>query len=1003
MGSPQHINDFSQSGEQEILVSVFGLLPPSIERWCVEFGAWDGKHLSNTYHLISQLNWNAVLIEQDPTKFELLKASYAQNTRVALLNKTVNFEGEDTLDNLLSTLPIPLNFDLLSIDIDGNDWHVWDTVKKYRPKVVVIEFNPTIPSDVEFVQPKNLSINQGTSLLYIVNRAREKGYELINTSSCNAFFIQKQLFPLLNMADNSIQNLWKTENPAPRLFQLYDGTLVLDKEYKMRWRKKTIGKLDLQIIPQAERIYQPAQTLKINKKDIYEQYNFLQNSIGVIHIGASSGQERAIYQKYDIPVLWVEALPAVFESLQQNIADFPKQRALQALLLDVLDEELTFYVSSNQAKSSSIYPLGEHKKMWPRVEYIFEAKLRSETLTNIVLKQNIDLTNFDTIVIDTQGSELRALKGGAELLWGIHTIYVETSDCELYTGGCLDSEITAFLKPFGFVEIDRMIMKKLPEIGSCYNVLYQKPIFINPKKPLEKKPIRNIHRKEGLRNLRKTLNNFGLPPSQFQTQDAEINHIIKQLKPYNSGHSLLRLGPNGDGGYLVPDDLTGIEACYSPGIGQVMGFEEDCLKHGMRVFVADKSVEGIAKIPTEFNYSAKYLGKETEGDFVSLQDWVNSTFTTDSKDLLLQMDIEGFEYDTLTGVPQALLNRFRILVLELHFLELMVYKPTFDKIASIIKLLTTNHTVVHLHPNNCCGTFEKDMLSIPRTLEVTLLRNDRLLERKPVSLFPHHLDKENTPKPPLVLPYSWYNEKNAPGKIKAIVLTYDRNHIITEHMIRCYQNVWPNNPFVFHIPYQDPETRVPAHNKVYIKTPVSFRATVLGLLENLPAEEWVYWCIDDKYPIKINTSVFEYVFNSLQTFPSNIASILLCRTKKLLLEENVREFYFSQLQIDVLERITLHQFWAHQFIRVKTLRRIFNAMPDTIEMPTDMVKHLHKTQILDSEKLLVSKVNNIVFGESTAKRVLTENCRISLEENGFPMPPFYNGETSKPHFIGSMD
>ena len=1003
MDPQKHLNDFSQSGEQAILVSVFGLLPPNDERWCVEFGAWDGKHLSNTYHLVSQLNWNAVLIEQDPTKFELLKATYAQNTRAALLNKTVNFEGEDTLDNLLSTIPIPLYFDLLSSDIDGNDWHVWDSVKRYSPKVVVIEFNPTIPSDVEFVQPKNLAINQGTSLLYIVNNAKEKGYELINTTSCNAFFIQKKLFPLLNIDDNSIQNLWKTEKPAPRLFQLYDGTLVLDKGFKMRWQKKFVEKFDLQIIPETDRKYLPKQNLKNHQKDLLKQFSFLGNSNGIIHIGASGGDEKEIYQNFNLPVLWIEAIPAVFESLQQNIATFAKQRALQALLLDITGEEFTFFISNNQGKSSSIFPLGAHKKLWPKVEYTSETILKSETLTNLAIKQNIDLTNFDTIVIDTQGSELRALKGGADLLWGIHTLYVETSDCELYIGGCIDSEIAEFLLPFGFIETERMVMKSIHEIVTFYNVINQKPIFESPKQLLEKKAGMTAVRKKSYKNLRRILSKYGMPPKLLQTNNETINNLIQLLKPYQSGHILQRIGPDGDGGYLVPDDLAGIIACYSPGIGNIMGFEKDCLKHGMNVFVADKSVEGITHIPTEFNYLPKYLGKETEGDFISLQDWLNSNKIDKSNDLLLQMDIEGFEYDTLLSVSQSLLNRFRIIVIELHFLELLIYKPTFDKMAPIIKLLTNNHTVVHLHPNNCCGTFMKGELSIPRTLEVTLLRNDRLIDRKPAFLFPHPLDKENTPKPPLVLPYSWYGEKKVSSKIKAIVLTYDRNHIITEHMLRCYQNVWPNNPFVFHIPYQDPKICVPASNKVYTETPASFRLTVLGLLNNIPAEEWVYWCVDDKYPIKINTSIFDHIYNSLNSLPSDIASVLLCRAKKLLQDEYVKEFQYPQLQIEFLERVTFHQFWAHQFIRVKLLRRIFNAMPDTIEMPTDMVKHLHKIQLFPHEKLLVSKVNNIVFGESTAKRVLTENCKLSLQENGFPMPAFYNGETSSPHFIGLMD
>jgi FkbM family methyltransferase len=464
--------DYSQSGEQTILINTFDLIPASSERWCVEFGAWDGKHFSNTYNLISHKNWNGVLIESDSAKFELLKSTFQQNAKTILLNKTVNFEGPDSLDKILVSTPIPHDFDLLSIDVDGNDWHIWESIEEYRPKIVVIDFNPSIPSDIEFVQPKDLSINQGTSLLYIVNHAKAKGYELFNTTKRNAFFIHKALYPKLNIEDNSIQALWKTEKQSPRVFQLYDGTLVLDKEFKMRWRQKTIGQFDLQVLPESERMYQPKQSPNRINSEKLQRFDFLQNSIGVIHIGANSGQERDIYQMHKLAVLWVEADPDTYITLEQNVKTYPNQTAVQSLLLDRDGIDSPFYISTNHAASSSIYLMAQHKKFWPRVDYANEITLKSESLTTLVNRITLDLTLYDTMVLDTQGSELRVLQGGVDILWGIHTLLIETSDCELYQGGCYDSEIAEFLKPFGFVEIERWVMKSITGVGSCYNVVY---------------------------------------------------------------------------------------------------------------------------------------------------------------------------------------------------------------------------------------------------------------------------------------------------------------------------------------------------------------------------------------------------------------------------------------------------------------------------------------------------------------------------------------------------
>ena len=118
--------------------------------WCVEFGAWDGRHASNTYALISDAGYSAVLIESDPARFAALQRTHAGRSGVIALRRVVGFEGPDRLDRILAETPVPRDFDLLSIDIDGNDFHVWDAVEDYRPKLVVIEFNPTVPNEVDF-------------------------------------------------------------------------------------------------------------------------------------------------------------------------------------------------------------------------------------------------------------------------------------------------------------------------------------------------------------------------------------------------------------------------------------------------------------------------------------------------------------------------------------------------------------------------------------------------------------------------------------------------------------------------------------------------------------------------------------------------------------------------------------------------------------------------------------------------------------------------------------
>jgi hypothetical protein len=225
---------YSQCGEDGIVGAILDRLP-SVDRWCVEFGAWDGMHLSNTRHLIEARGYAAVLIEGSRARAGDLARNYASNPRVHAMNAFVGFTAENNLDTLLSDLPIPEDFDFLSIDIDGNDWHVWKAIRRLRPKVVVIEFNPTIPTPVSFVQEADPSVSQGCSLRACVELGKEKGYELVCVTEFNAFFVRAEYFPLFEISDNRPETLRRSEEFVTYLFSGYDGHVYLHGSGRMPW------------------------------------------------------------------------------------------------------------------------------------------------------------------------------------------------------------------------------------------------------------------------------------------------------------------------------------------------------------------------------------------------------------------------------------------------------------------------------------------------------------------------------------------------------------------------------------------------------------------------------------------------------------------------------------------------------------------------------------------------------------------------------------------------
>ena len=174
------------------------------------------------------------------------------------------------------------------------------------------------------------------------------------------------------------------------------------------------------------------------------------------------------------------------------------------------------------------------------------------------------------------------------------------------------------------------------------------------------------------RVIKKTIQRYlslrGLTVDKLTDNDSFVS-LIEKLHPYCTDKDLIRLGTTGDGGYLVPDDLEGIIACFSPGVGTLSAFEQDCLKFGMQVFLADKSVDGPSVKNDNFHFIKKFIGPITNEDFITMDDWVNVSLDDNSSDILLQMDIESHEYFSIMNMSDSLINRFRIIIIEFHQLQ----------------------------------------------------------------------------------------------------------------------------------------------------------------------------------------------------------------------------------------------------------------------------------------------------------------------------------------------
>jgi FkbM family methyltransferase len=208
--------------------------------------------------------------------------------------------------------------------------------------------------------------------------------------------------------------------------------------------------------------------LKLNRNRLLKKVS------GVIHVGANTGQEINLYAQYGLSVIWIEPIPEIFEKLQANLKGIRGQIALKGLVTDLDNVEYRFHLANNDGASSSILELNLHRDIWPDIEYEKTITLFSKTLTSLLRDNNINESEFDMLVIDTQGSELLVLKGALPILHHFTFIQTEVPDFEAYKGCCQLKDLQLFLGSHGYREKSRHKFATHADGGSYYDIIYKK-------------------------------------------------------------------------------------------------------------------------------------------------------------------------------------------------------------------------------------------------------------------------------------------------------------------------------------------------------------------------------------------------------------------------------------------------------------------------------------------------------------------------------------------------
>lgn len=196
-------NVYSQFGEDGVINKIFELIEPQ-SKICIEFGAWDGLHLSNVAHLWKERNWRAILIESDRSRYDELQKNI-QGYNCLALHEFVGKNARSLEAILKKNNLADISIDLLSIDIDGNDYYILESLEFIRPRVIICEYNPSFPAHLD-IYPEYDNY-MGCSVGALVRVAKNKGYTLIAITDTNCFFVKDEEFFKFSSLETELEKI----------------------------------------------------------------------------------------------------------------------------------------------------------------------------------------------------------------------------------------------------------------------------------------------------------------------------------------------------------------------------------------------------------------------------------------------------------------------------------------------------------------------------------------------------------------------------------------------------------------------------------------------------------------------------------------------------------------------------------------------------------------------------------------------------------------------------
>jgi len=232
--------------------------------------------------------------------------------------------------------------------------------------------------------------------------------------------------------------------------------------------------------------------------------------------------------------------------------------------------------------------------------------------------------------------------------------------------------------------------------------------------------------------------------------------------------------------------------------------------------------------------------------------------------------------------------------------------------------------------------------------------------------------------------------------MKSIVLSCDKYHPMTNHMILTYQNLWPTNKLKFLVPWNEvkPNGMVEQYgsSKVeLVNTPVEFKKTISGLLNGIDDDEWIFWGSDDTYLMEIDEDKANKSHSFVESITdTNKIGVTFGYIRAVPDNSNHNKFIdYGDLRF--VKRTFLTNQWAHQYWRAWVLRYMFDCIDEAPKYKAKAMDGMLSSDnrfwdILNRGDMYTLNHNIAEWGESTIRGKMAKSCYESFKSNSLEIP-----------------